>query len=219
MLMVILSMPHASAAITLLATSCCKFALHLLLSTLCARSPLHQRDIFSLAVQKPADNQQQQQQQRMPNGSYRGRGDPRRGRGRNDGPPGRGYRGGRGGQGPQGMQFNPPLDAAPNNPMAAGNPRSQDFNRDTARPQRMANEGGSQGQGRGMPFGRGNARGGGSYRGRGGRSNNAQKAQAVKPAGEDSKPGTAISFCSFGLWETFSPNLLAAALLHSLQQA
>ena len=139
--------------------------------------------ISTCIVQTPADSQQQ----RIPNGTYRGRGDPRRGRGRNDGPPGRGYRGGRVGRGPQGMQF--PLDAVPKNPMPAANPRSQDFNRDPARPQRMVNEGGPQGQGRGMPFGRGNTRGGGSYRGRGGRSNNAQKVQAVKPSGDDSKPG------------------------------
>lgn len=138
-------------------------------------------------MQKHVDSQQQQQ--RMPNGSYRGRGDPRRGRGRSDGLPGRGYRGGRGGRGPQGMQYGPQIDPVGNNAVTAISRRPEDFNRDPARPQRMVNDGAPQGQGRGTSFGRGNPRGGGSYRGRGGRTGNAQKVQPVKPTGDESKPG------------------------------
>jgi len=144
-----------------------------------------------LLLQKPFDNQQQ----RMANGSYRGRGDPRRGRGRNDGPPGRSYRGGRGGRGPQGMPYGaPPMDA-PSNLMAA-NQRNNDFPRDAARPQRMATDGTAQGQGRGAPFGRGNARGGGAHRGRGGRtSSTAQKVAAPKAGGEEASSGKLLICC------------------------
>ena len=144
-----------------------------------------------LLLQKPLDSQQQ----RMANGSYRGRGDPRRGRGRNDGPPGRSYRGGRGGRGPQGMPYGtPPMDA-PSNLMAA-NQRNNDFPRDAARPQRMANDGTAQGQGRGAPFGRGHARGGGANRGRGGRTGNtAQKVTAPKAGGEEASSGKLLVCC------------------------
>ena len=132
-------------------------------------------------VQKPVD---MQHQQRVPNGSYRGRGDTRRGRGRNDGP-GRGYRGGRGGREGPHMQYGPALDGVVSNPMGAANRRGEDFSQNSARPQRMLSEDGPQGSGRGAPYGRGN-RGGGSFRGR---SNNGQKVQAVKPPAEASKPG------------------------------
>lgn len=91
------------------------------------------------------------------------------------------------------MQYGPALDAATSNPMAAVNRRSEDFGHNPARPQRMVNEDGPQGSGRGAPYGRGNARGGGSYRGRGGRTNNAQKAPAVKPPAEVSKPGKLVA--------------------------
>lgn len=124
-----------------------------------------------------------QHQQRVPNGSYRGRGDTRRGRGRNDGP-GRGYRGGRGGREGPHMQYGPALDAVASNPMGPANRRSEDFSHNSARPQRMHSEDG-QGSGRGAPYGRGN-RGGSSFRGR---TNNSQKVQAVKPLPEASKPG------------------------------
>lgn len=135
---------------------------------------------------------EQQQQQRIPNGSYRGQGDIRRGKGRTEGP-GRGNRGGRIGRGGPPMQYGPTLDAATSNTMATANRRSEDFGHNPAHPQRMINEDGPQGPGRGAPYGRGNARGGGSYRGRGGRTNNAQKAQAVKPSAEASKPGKLIA--------------------------
>lgn len=143
-------------------------------------------------VQKLVD--MQQQQQRIPNGSYRGRGDNRRGRGRSDGPS-RGARGGRGGRGGPPMQYGPALDAASSMPMAAANRRSEEFSHNPARPQRMVNEDGPQGQGRGAPYGRGNSRGGGSYRGRGNRTSNSQKAPAVKPSAEASKPGKLIALC------------------------
>jgi len=128
----------------------------------------------------------------MANGSYQGRGDPRRGRGRNDGPPGRSYRGGRGGRGPQGMSYGaPPMDA-PSNLMAT-NQRNNDFPRDAARP-RMATDGTAQGQGRGAPFGRGNARGGGAHRGRGGRTaSTAQKVAAPKAGGQEASSGKLLS--------------------------
>ncbi|KAL0023373.1 hypothetical protein WJX77_012324 [Trebouxia sp. C0004] len=142
-------------------------------------------DVFDEPKQKPLDNQQQ----RMANGSYRGRGDPRRGRGRNDGPPGRSYRGSRSGRGPQGMPYGAPLMDAPSNLMAA-NQRNNDFPRDAARPQRMATDGTAQGQGRGAPFGRGHARGGGAHRGRGGRTGStAQKVAAPKAGGEEASSG------------------------------
>lgn len=128
--------------------------------------------------------QQQQQQQRIPNGSYRGRGDTRRGRGRSEGP-GRGYRGGRSGREGPPMHYGPALDAVGSNPMAA-NRRSEDFNHNSGRPQRMLSEDGPPGSGRGAPYGRGHPRAGGSFRGR---ANNAQKVQAVKPLPEASKPG------------------------------
>lgn len=144
---------------------------------------------FSLMLQKLVE---QQQQRRVPNGSYRERGDTRRGRGRTEGP-GRGNRGGRGGRGGPPMQYGPALDAATSNPTTAANRRSEDFGHNPVRPQRMINEDGPQGSGRGAPYGRGNARGGGSHRGRGGRTNNAQKAQAVKPFAEASKPGKLIA--------------------------
>ena len=144
-----------------------------------------------LLLQKPLDNQQQ----RMVNGSYRGRGDPRRGRGRNDGPPGRSYRGGRGGRGAQGMPYGaPPMDA-PSNLMAA-NQRNSDVPRDAARPQRMATDGTAQGQGRGAPFGRGSARGGGAHRGRGGRTGTtAQKVAAPTAGGEEASSGKLLVCC------------------------
>ena len=123
----------------------------------------------------------------MPNGAYRGRGDPRRGRGRSDASLGRGFRGGRGGRAPPGLQYGPAQEALPN--MTAANRRIEDFSSDPSRPQRMVSEGLSQGPGRGMPYARGNPRGGGSYRGRGGRSNSAQKVQVAKPSGEETKPG------------------------------
>ena len=91
------------------------------------------------------------------------------------------------------MQYGPALDAATSNPMTAAHRRSEDFGHNPARPQRMVTEDGPQGSGRGAPYGRGNARGGGSYRGRGGRTNHAQKAQAVKPPAEASKPGKLIA--------------------------
>ena len=91
------------------------------------------------------------------------------------------------------MQYGPALDAATSNSMAAANRRTENFGHNSARPQRMVNEDGSQGAGRAASHGRGNARGGGSYRGRGGRTNNAQKAQAVKPPAEISKPGKIIA--------------------------
>ena len=146
-------------------------------------------ELQPFVVQKPVASQQQ----RMPNGSYRGRGDTRRGRGRTEGP-GRGYRGGRGSRGGPAMQYGPALDAVASNPMAAANHRSEDFGHNPARPQRMVNEDGPQGSGRGAPYGRSNPRGGSSYRGRGGRSTNAQKMQAVKPVAEAGKPGKSFAF-------------------------
>lgn len=167
-----------------------------------------------LVQQKPLDNQQQQQ--RMPNGSYRGRGDPRRGRGRNDGPPGRAYRGGRGGRGSQGLQYGPPIDAPAGGHMAAANLRSGEFSRDAARPQRMANDGSTQGlnpgqgQGRTAPFGRGNTRGGGSHRGRGGRStSSAQKMYVPKSGGEEASAGELPNCCIYCLHVTVHIQLVA----------
>ena len=145
-----------------------------------------------MLLQRPLDNQQQ----RMANGSYRGRGDPRRGRGRNDGATGRSYRGGRGGRGPQGMPYGaPPMDAPSN--LITANQRSNDFPRDAARPQRMATDGTAQGQGRGAPFGRGTARGGGAHRGRAGRTaSTAQKSAATgKAGGEEASSGKLLICC------------------------
>lgn len=90
------------------------------------------------------------------------------------------------------MQYGPGLDAASSIPMAAANRRSEDFSHNPARPQRMVNEEGPQGRG---AYGRGGSRGGGSYRGRGNRTSNSQKAQAVKPSAEASKPGKLIALC------------------------
>jgi len=148
--------------------------------------------LYELVLQKPlvTQQQQQQQQQRMPNGAYRGRGDPRHGRGRNDGPHGRGYRGGRTGRG---MPYGPPMETPPN---AAANHRSNEFSHDAARPQRTAHDGSApgqgqgQGQGRGVPIERGNTRGGAHCGGRGGRGGgNVQKVYAAKPAGDQASAG------------------------------
>lgn len=92
---------------------------------------------------------------------------------------------------PQGMPFGAPMEASSTPNLAAINQRSNEFPRDAARPQRMANEGTAQGHGRGAPYGRGNARGGGPHRGRGGRvgAGITQKLHVSKPGGEDVPAG------------------------------